>query len=99
MVATTWSQLRTSPPRPRPKRRSLGYLIADHLDVPVSYLLANIPWDAPYYERCGFRTLPADNFTPGLLSIRREEADHRLDARPRVCMRRLLAEPNILDQP
>ena len=60
---------------------------------------ANIPWNAPYYERCGFRTLPADNLTPGLLSIRREEADHRLDARPRVCMRRLLAEPNILDQP
>ena len=58
-----------------------------------------MPWNAPYYERCGFRTLPADNLTPGLLRIRREEADHGLDDWPRVCMRRLLAEPNILDQP
>ena len=60
---------------------------------------ANIPWNAPNYERCGFRKLPADDLTPGLLRIRREEADHGLDAWPRVCMRRLLAEPNILDQP
>ena len=59
---------------------------------------ANIPWNAPYYERCGFRRLPANDLTPGLLRIRREEADHGLDAWPRVCMRRVLAEPNILDQ-
>jgi hypothetical protein len=60
---------------------------------------ANIPWNAPYYERCGFRRLPADDLTPGLLRIRREEADRGLDAWPRVCMRRVLAGPNTLDQP
>jgi hypothetical protein len=42
--------------------------------------------------------LPADDLTPGLLRIRREEANQGLDAWPRICMRRLLAEPNILDQ-
>jgi GNAT superfamily N-acetyltransferase len=128
--------------------RGQAWVIADHLDVPVAYLLAdvvdgaghveqvsvipghsrqglgrvlldhacewalgngpkavtlttfaNVAWNAPYYERCGFRRLPADDLTSGLLRIRREESDHGLDAWPRVCMRRLLAEPNILDQP
>ena len=59
---------------------------------------ANIPWNAPYYERCGFRRLSADELTPGLLRIGREEAERGLDAWPRFCMRRLLTEPNILDQ-
>jgi GNAT superfamily N-acetyltransferase len=128
--------------------RGQAWVIADHVDVPVAFLLAdvvdgaghveqvsvspgharqglgrvllehacewalgnglkavtlttfaNIPWNAPYYERCGFRRLSDDDLTPGPLRIRREEAEHGLDAWPRVCMRRLMAEPNIMDQP
>jgi len=89
-------------------RQGLGRVLLDHacewaldngLKAVTLTTFANIPWNAPYYERCGFRRLSADELTPGLLRIRREEAEHGLDAWPRVCMRRLMAEPNILEQP
>ncbi|GAA0470778.1 GNAT family N-acetyltransferase [Streptomyces sp. NPDC046215] len=51
---------------------------------------ANVPWNAPYYARCGFTVLSEDALTPGLRAIRRQEAAHGLDRWPRVCMRRLL---------
>jgi hypothetical protein len=47
-----------------------------------------VPWNAPYYERCGFRRLPEAELTPGLREIRRREAAHGLDRWPRTCMRR-----------
>ena len=49
---------------------------------------ADVPWNAPYYERCGFRRLAAAELTPGLVAIRRREAGLGLDRWPRVCMRR-----------
>ncbi|WP_329454924.1 GNAT family N-acetyltransferase [Streptomyces sp. NBC_01497] len=49
---------------------------------------ADVPWNAPYYARLGFRTLTADEVTGGLREIRRAEADMGLDAWPRICMRR-----------
>ncbi|HEV7625122.1 MAG TPA: GNAT family N-acetyltransferase [Streptomyces sp.] len=52
---------------------------------------ADVPWNAPYYERCGFRTLSPGELTPGLRKIRAEEAMTGLDRWPRVCMRRRLA--------
>ncbi len=52
---------------------------------------ANVPWNAPYYLRCGFRILDAGELTPGLRAIRQREAAHGLDRWPRVCMRRDLA--------
>lgn len=80
-------------------RQGLGRVLLDHaswwalsngLKSVTLTTFANVPWNAPYYERCGFRRLPADDLTPGLLRLRREEADHGLDAWPRVCMRRLV---------
>ena len=47
-----------------------------------------VPWNAPYYERCGFRRLAEAEITPGLREIRRREAEHGLDRWPRACMRR-----------
>ena len=47
-----------------------------------------VPWNAPYYVRCGFRYLDEIELTPGLWAIRRQEAAHGLDRWPRVCMRR-----------
>jgi ribosomal protein S18 acetylase RimI-like enzyme len=47
-----------------------------------------VPWNAPYYERCGFRRLAEAEITPGLREVRRREAEHGLDRWPRVCMRR-----------
>jgi ribosomal protein S18 acetylase RimI-like enzyme len=47
-----------------------------------------VPWNAPYYERCGFRRLAEAEITPGLREVRRREAGQGLDRWPRVCMRR-----------
>ncbi|MFE7302929.1 GNAT family N-acetyltransferase [Streptomyces sp. NPDC057579] len=49
---------------------------------------ADVPWNAPYYSRLGFRRLTADELTPGLRAIRAHEAELGLDRWPRVCMRR-----------
>ena len=48
----------------------------------------DVPWNAPYYERCGFRRLTEDELTPGLRAIRERETEHGLDRWPRTCMRR-----------
>jgi hypothetical protein len=45
-----------------------------------------VPWNAPYYERLGFRRV--DDLTPGLRAIRAAEAARGLDRWPRVAMRR-----------
>ncbi|MFI6494155.1 GNAT family N-acetyltransferase [Streptomyces sp. NPDC050564] len=49
---------------------------------------AQVPWNAPYYLRIGFRVLEEAELTPGLRMIRAAEAGHGLDRWPRVCMRR-----------
>jgi len=49
---------------------------------------ADVAWNAPYYERLGFRRLPDGELTPGLREIRAEEAAHGLDEWPRLAMRR-----------
>jgi GNAT superfamily N-acetyltransferase len=45
-----------------------------------------VPWNAPYYRRCGFRVMDEDELTPGLRAIREREAAHGLDRWPRVVM-------------
>ncbi|WP_405649543.1 GNAT family N-acetyltransferase [Streptomyces sp. NBC_00019] len=49
---------------------------------------AEVPWNAPYYGRLGFRVLEEAELTPGLRKIRAHEAGLGLDRWPRVCMRR-----------
>ncbi|MFI1995803.1 GNAT family N-acetyltransferase [Actinoplanes sp. NPDC020271] len=49
---------------------------------------ADVPWNAPYYERLGFRRLADAEVTPELRAIRAEEAAHGLDVWPRLAMRR-----------
>jgi GNAT superfamily N-acetyltransferase len=49
---------------------------------------ADVPWNAPYYERLGFRRLGEQELTEGLRKIRAAEAAHGLDRWPRVAMRR-----------
>ena len=53
---------------------------------------AEAPWNGPYYERLGFRSLTDAELTPGLRRIREREAarPHGLDRWPRVAMRRAL---------
>ncbi len=51
-----------------------------------------MPWNAPYYRRLGFRELPRDDWTPGLVARVAHEADHGLDPARRVVMIRELSE-------
>ncbi|MBL1078771.1 GNAT family N-acetyltransferase [Nocardia sp. 2] len=49
-----------------------------------------VPWNAPYYERLGFRPLDPAELTPDLLRVRTHEAEIGLDRWPRTAMRREL---------
>jgi GNAT superfamily N-acetyltransferase len=83
--------------RPSAARRGIGRTLLDHVadvatkdGLPALTLttFAEVPWNAPYYEKCGFQRLDDMELTPGLREIRRQEAAHGLDRWPRVCMRR-----------
>ncbi|MFJ3925328.1 GNAT family N-acetyltransferase [Streptomyces sp. NPDC090022] len=85
---------------PDSARRGIGRRLLDHLahraaaeGVPALTLttFTDVPWNAPYYARCGFEPLDADTLPPGLREIRAREAHHGLDRWPRQCMRRPLA--------
>ncbi|MFD4870592.1 GNAT family N-acetyltransferase [Streptomyces sp. NPDC058412] len=78
-------------------RRGIGRSLLEHLaglaareGVPALTLttFTEVPWNAPYYARCGFRLLDDGGLTPGLREIRARESDHGLDRWPRACMRR-----------
>ncbi|MFI1650290.1 GNAT family N-acetyltransferase [Streptomyces avidinii] len=78
-------------------RRGLGRGLLEHLaefaehgGVPALTLttFTEVPWNAPYYVRCGFRLLDHAGLTPALREIRDREAAHGLDRWPRACMRR-----------
>ncbi|GIH20277.1 GNAT family N-acetyltransferase [Rugosimonospora africana] len=78
-------------------RRGLGRALLEHVaeraaagGVPALTLttFAEVPWNAPYYLRCGFRVVDEARWTPGLRAIREREAAHGLDRWPRVVMRR-----------
>jgi GNAT superfamily N-acetyltransferase len=82
---------------PASARRGLGRSLleyaarraaADGLPALTLTTFAHVPWNAPYYARCGFRILDDAEVTPGLRAIRQREAEVGLDRWPRVCMRR-----------
>ncbi|MFJ8691378.1 GNAT family N-acetyltransferase [Streptomyces roseolilacinus] len=84
---------------PDAARRGVGRALIEDLaadaaarGVPALTLttFADVPWNAPYYTRIGFRALPEAELTDGLRAIRRAEAAHGLDRWPRLCMRRPL---------
>src|SRR5215469_11855653 len=65
-----------------------GRAAADGLPALTLTTFAHVPWNAPYYSRCGFRVLDDAELTPGLRAIRQREAAVGLGRWPRVCMRR-----------
>ncbi|QES49876.1 GNAT family N-acetyltransferase [Streptomyces venezuelae] len=82
---------------PDSARRGIGRLLLEHVaeravadGVPALTLttFTEVAWNAPYYERCGFRPLGEDDLGPELRAIRDREIAHGLDRWPRVCMRR-----------
>lgn len=84
---------------PDSARRGIGRSLLGHLadyaageGAPALTLttFTEVPWNAPYYARCGFQLLDDSGLTPGLRKIREREAAHGLDQWPRACMRRAL---------
>ncbi len=77
--------------------QGLGRQLVEHLDgwarardLPAITLttFTDVPWNAPYYARLGFRLLEDAELTAGLRAIRRAEAAHGLDRWPRTAMRK-----------
>jgi ribosomal protein S18 acetylase RimI-like enzyme len=82
---------------PGSARLGIGRALIDHAaeraaadGIPAVTLttFTDVPWNAPYYLRCGFRFLEEAELTPGLRTVRDREAEHGLDRWPRVCMAR-----------
>lgn len=82
---------------PRGARRGLGRELIDHVaeeaqdkGCPAVTLTTfrDVPWNAPYYERLGFRVLDEAELGSELGAVRREEKERGLDRWPRVAMRR-----------
>lgn len=80
-------------------RRGIGRALIEHvahwsrqhrLAALTLTTFVDVPWNAPYYQRCGFRPLAEDELTPGLRALRALEAAHGLDRWPRECMSREL---------
>ncbi|MFD4142742.1 GNAT family N-acetyltransferase [Streptomyces sp. NPDC058572] len=84
---------------PDSARRGIGRSLLEHLaahgtrdGIPALTLttFTEVPWNAPYYARCGFLSVDDGMLAPGLREIRERERAHGLDRWPRVCMRRAL---------
>lgn len=56
---------------------------------------ADVPWNAPYYVRLGFRVVPEQEWTPGLRRIRDHETATGLYVWPRVVMRRPIGSSTV----
>jgi GNAT superfamily N-acetyltransferase len=78
-------------------RRGIGRMLLDHVsawadarDLPALTLTTfrTVPWNAPYYARCGFAELAPAQITPGLAAVLAAEAAAGLDPAHRVAMRR-----------
>ena len=52
----------------------------------------DVPWNAPYYERIGFRVLDEEALSPAMRKIRDEHIAKGLDESRRVFMRRRLGK-------
>lgn len=82
---------------PRAARRRVGRALLEHAAARAAAggiraltltTFAEVPWNAPYYARLGFRVLGDGELSPGMRAIRDREVAHGLHRWPRVFMRR-----------
>ena len=82
---------------PRAARRGIGGMLLEHaagcavargIGALTLTTFAEVPWNAPYYARCGFRVLDDSELMPGMRAVRDREIAHGLHRWQRVCMRR-----------
>lgn len=55
---------------------------------------ADVPWNAPYYARLGFREIPSDQLSSALVEIRRREQTAGLNVARRMFMASPVSQPN-----
>jgi ribosomal protein S18 acetylase RimI-like enzyme len=84
---------------PRASRLGIGRALLDHAagyaaarGLPALTLttFAEVPWNAPYYQRLGFRALDEGELTADMRAVRDREIGHGLHRWPRVYMRRVV---------
>ena len=84
---------------PAHARQRIGAMLLDHvagwavrhsLSALTLITFRGVPWNAPYYERLGFRELTGDEVTPGLAVLWAAGPGAGQDRPVRVCMRREL---------
>lgn len=82
---------------PRCARRGLGRLLIEEaarwagargLHGLTLTTFEQVPWNAPYYRRLGFREVPESQWPVGMRQIVQSEREHGLAAWPRVVMTR-----------
>jgi hypothetical protein len=87
---------------PRAAGRKIGRMLLDHAAAYAAAqgiraltltTFAEVPWNAPYYARCGFRVLTGSELSPGMRAVNDREVAHGLHRWPRVSMRRDLHTP------
>ncbi|RZL21666.1 MAG: GNAT family N-acetyltransferase [Rhodococcus sp. (in: high G+C Gram-positive bacteria)] len=61
---------------------------AHHHHVVTLTTFADVPWNAPYYERLGFERIPESTMSPDLIRIRTHEQAAGLDSWTRITMSR-----------
>jgi hypothetical protein len=61
---------------------------AEGLDAVTLTTFRDVPFNDPFYERCGFRVIEPARYGPQLAVIRRRERDSGIDVAPRVATRR-----------
>lgn len=72
-----------------------GWAAARGLDGLTLTTFEEVPWNAPYYRRLGFREVPESQWSDGIRRIVRSEHDHGLGAWPRVVMKRTVVKLSI----
>jgi GNAT superfamily N-acetyltransferase len=63
------------------------------IDAVTLTTFRHLSWNAPFYERLGFRSMKRDELTPGLVAILSEEAARGFDPRKRVAMLKQMGSP------
>ena len=96
-VSGSWAHIEQISVHPRNGRRGLGGALIAHVDQWAAArgldslsltTFRDVPWNAPYYERLGFRHLPETEWPRWLLGVVEREKHQGLAARPRTVMAR-----------
>jgi GNAT superfamily N-acetyltransferase len=87
---------------PSAAHRGIGRSLIDHVtdwtrDQGLSSVtlttFADVPWNGPYYRRCGFRAVPEAEMGPELAALWAREQARELGRRRRVAMARPVSPP------